>query len=125
MKNKSIENKLNAIINLIKSINKKKGNTQTGQTQVKLQSLESDLKATVGLQKDVQNLKDALKTRKKELKAGVKKLKKGSQEIKKAQKKDKKAEKKVKPEIKQKKVTPSKTSQPVKAKKNIVKSVKQ
>jgi len=27
MKNKSIENKLNAIINLIKSINKKKGNT--------------------------------------------------------------------------------------------------
>jgi hypothetical protein len=124
MKNKSIDNKIKVFINLIKSIKKRIENMQTGQTKAALQTMESDLKATIGLQKEIQQLKDTLKIRKKEVLTGVRKLKDDSKEIKKAQKKDKKDLKRIKAEKKPKNQPKSKPPITASTKKKTVKPVK-
>jgi hypothetical protein len=96
MKTKSIDRTIGSFTNQIKTVKKKGVNEQAGQAKTTLQTMEADLKTTINLQKEVHELKDSLKIKKKELETGVNKLKKDSKEFKKAQKNDKKALKDVK-----------------------------
>lgn len=91
MKSKSGNRAIDTFIKKIKTFKKKGINEQTEQAESTLKTMESDLKNSVGLQQEVQKLKDALKIKKNELEAELKKLKKDNQEIKKTRKKDKKA----------------------------------
>jgi len=93
MKNKTIRDRIDASISLIKSIQKKSDFSQAKKTKGPLKILTSELDTTINLQKEVRKLKNDLKTRKKELEALVKKLSKDQKEVKKARKEDKKAAK--------------------------------
>jgi hypothetical protein len=96
MKTKSIDRAIASFTNKIKTVIKKGLNEHAGQAKTTLQTMEADLKTSINLQKEVHELKDSLKIKKKELETGVNKLKKDSKEFKKALKNDKKALKNVK-----------------------------
>ncbi len=91
MKTKTLNNKINSYINLINSFHRKYEISVAGQNTEKLNTLETDLEAVLALQKDVQTLKDSLKTKKKELETGIEKLKQDKSEFKKALKSFKKS----------------------------------
>ncbi len=91
MKTKTLNNKINSYVNLINSFHRKYEISVAGQNTEKLNTLEADLEAVLALQKDVQTLKDSLKTKKKELENGIEKLKQDKSEFKKALKSFKKS----------------------------------
>ncbi len=91
MKTKSVDTKITSLVKIIKSLFKKGNKSKGVQTKAVLQDLKTNLEKTLGLQKDVKNLKSSLKSKKKELKAGVVNLKKGTKKVKKARKLDKKS----------------------------------
>ena len=93
MKNKNLNSKIDALSNRINSTKSKAENAKFLKESGIFQSLETDLEATLVLQKDVQTLKYLLKTKSQELEEAVKKLKKGSKDAGKILKKDKKPEK--------------------------------
>ena len=90
MKNKNMISKIDSLSNRIKSIKSKAENAKYLNESGTFQSLESDLEATLALQKEVQTVKDLLKTKTKELEEGIKKLKKSSKDARKIFKKEKK-----------------------------------
>jgi hypothetical protein len=106
MKNKTINSKIDALSNRIKSIKSKAENAKNLKESGIFQTLESDLEATIILHKDVETLKDTLKTKTKELKEGVTNIKKSSKNARKMLKKE---EKPVKPS-KGKKIKKDKSS---------------
>ncbi|HLO60003.1 MAG TPA: hypothetical protein VK179_14745 [Bacteroidales bacterium] len=84
MKKKSIKSKINTFSKEVKSI-KKKGAYEKGQkARSAFQAMESDLNITIDLQKEIRNLKGALKTKKKDLVLALKKLKSDRNAFKKA-----------------------------------------
>jgi hypothetical protein len=83
MKNKTINSKIENLGNRIKSIKSKAENAKNLKESGTFQTLDSDLEATIILHKDLQTLKNALKTKKKELEEGVAKLKKRSNDARK------------------------------------------
>jgi hypothetical protein len=84
MKKKSIKSKINTFSKKLDSL-KKKGAHKTGQkARTAFQTLESDLRNTIDLQKEITQLKSALKNKKKDLVTALKKLKNDKSEFKKA-----------------------------------------
>ncbi len=110
MKYKAIRNKINASVNLLRSVQKKGKALKAGGTKTQLKELNAELEKVIGIQKEMQKLKNELKARKKELGTLVKKLAKDLKKAKKAQKKSKT----VKPVKAVKIVKPVKASKPVK-----------
>ena len=121
MKNKTINAKIEALSNRIKSIRSKAENAKNLKESGIFQTLESDLEATIVLQNDVQKLKDLLKTKTQELEDGITKLKKGSKTARKTLKKEKKPVKTSKKEKTQKEKSPV-ISKIAGSKKKLVKS---
>jgi predicted nucleic acid-binding Zn-ribbon protein len=107
MKNKNINSKIDSLSYRIKSIKSKAENAKYLKESGIFQTLESDLEAAIILQKDVQTLKDLLKTKTKEMEEGVKKLKKGSKDARKILKKVKKSVKPIKEKKSQKVKSPA------------------
>ncbi len=127
MKNKTINSKIEALNGRIKSIESKAENAKKLKESGIFQSLESDLEAITVLQKDVQNLKDLLKTKTLELEEGIVKLRKSSKAAGKSLKKEKKPSKPHKAEKIRKEKSPAnstKTGGKKKAVKTIEKPVK-
>jgi hypothetical protein len=93
MKNKSINSKIDTLSSRIKSIKSKAENAKYLKESGTFQTLESELEAAIALQKEVQALKDLLKTKTKELEEGVKTMKRTSKDARKILKKNKKPEK--------------------------------
>jgi DNA repair ATPase RecN len=83
MNTKNSDKWINLLTKRIQSLTRKGNNGQTEQFVEKVNTLQSDLKAVMGLQKEIEELKDILKTKKKELAVGVAKLEKGRKKIKK------------------------------------------
>jgi hypothetical protein len=67
MKTKSIDRAIASFTNKIKTVKKKGLNEHAGQAKTILQTMEADLKTSIILQKEVHELKDSLKIKKKEL----------------------------------------------------------
>ena len=126
MKNKTINSKIEALNGRIKSIESKAENAKKLKESGTFQTLESDLEAITVLQKDVQKLKDLLKTKTLELEEGIAKLKKSSKAAGKSLKKEKKPAKPSKEEKNPKEKSPAikKTGSKKKMVKTIEKPVK-
>jgi hypothetical protein len=107
MKNKNMISKIDSLSNRIKSIKSKAENAKYLKESGIFQTLESDLEAALVLQKEVQSIKDLLKSKTKEWEEGVKKLKKSSKAARSILKKDKKPVKPPKEQKIQKEKSPA------------------
>jgi hypothetical protein len=116
MKNKTINSKIEALSNRIKSIKSKAENAKNLKESGTFQTLDSELESTIILHKDVQNLKNALKTKTKELEEGVAKLKKRSKDARNMLKIQEKPVKQSKGKKISKDKSPDKKKSPVKSK---------
>ena len=102
MKSKSSNKAIDTFIKKMKTFKKKGINELAEQTQAIVKKMESGLDNSVGLEKEIQKLKDDLKIKKNDLKTELQKLKKDFKEFRKAQKNDKKTAKNLKPGKKKK-----------------------
>src|SRR5512133_3905635 len=84
MKKKSIKSRIIAFKKKLDNIRKKGTPAKGGQVKTAFQTMESHLKGTVDLQKEIRSLKKQLKEKKNELTKRVKKLKRDQDFIKKA-----------------------------------------
>jgi|WetSurMetagenome_2_1015567.scaffolds.fasta_scaffold660407_1 hypothetical protein len=109
MKTKSIKSKIAALDTRIKSIKSKAENAKYLKESGIFQTLESELEATIVLQKEVDTLKGTLKAKSRELEEGIRKLKKSSKDTGKILKKEKKPVKLARDERNQKAKSPANT----------------
>jgi hypothetical protein len=90
MKTKNSDKWINLLTKRIQSLIRKGITGQSEESVEKVNGLQSDLKAASDLQKEIEELKDTLKTKKKELAAGVARLEKNRKKIKKDLQKERK-----------------------------------
>ncbi|MBN2173697.1 MAG: hypothetical protein JW731_06180 [Bacteroidales bacterium] len=124
MKTKKSAKKVNLLTERFQSLVKKSANAQSDKTKQEVDNLQSEMNATIALQKEITDTKSLLKSKQKDLALGIEKLDKNSKKIKKDLKSEIKGTKALLKEEKQKKVSRAKPDPKGKGKSTKARSVR-